>query len=71
MVNKHSFQYSELSRHPLGSIHLKYIELIVICLPCNMSNHSLPLNESHIKKYYLVLQKKLEFIICITKTRIF
>jgi len=31
-----------------------------------VSDHSFPLHESHIKfKYYLVLQKKAKFVICI------
>jgi len=64
MQDKHSFQYSELSRHRRGSIHLKYIELMVFPDPIMASDHSFPLHESHIKfKYYIVLQEEPKFVI--------
>jgi len=35
LQSKHSFPYSELSRHRRGSIHLRYIEVIGMCWPGN------------------------------------
>ena len=62
---KHSFKYSELSRHRRGSIHLRYIELIGICWPGDGEWPFVSVTWK-VFKHYLVLQKKLKFVTFIT-----